>query len=129
MRLEDNFSFALLARLTPGFVGADLMSLTREAALIAVNRYNTLAILPLDHYAVSMFSEGPASSYLCAHKHRKTVWLKRIWFLWIWDMHLAPILSCPKPLSFSPSVIVRGNLTVHSRGRGGTPISFRGFKK
>ena len=28
----------MLARLTPGFVGADLMSLTREAALIAVNR-------------------------------------------------------------------------------------------
>ena len=57
LRLEDDFSFAVLARLTPGFVGADLMSLTREAALIAVNRYNTLAILPLDHFAVSMFSE------------------------------------------------------------------------
>lgn len=38
LRLEDSFDFASLARLTPGFVGADLMSLTREAALIAVNR-------------------------------------------------------------------------------------------
>ncbi|XP_078349901.1 nuclear valosin-containing protein-like [Oculina patagonica] len=38
LRLEDEFPFAMLARLTPGFVGADLMSLTREAALIAVNR-------------------------------------------------------------------------------------------
>lgn len=38
LRLEDNFCFSVLARLTPGFVGADLMSLTREAALIAVNR-------------------------------------------------------------------------------------------
>ncbi|XP_020604355.1 nuclear valosin-containing protein-like [Orbicella faveolata] len=49
LRLEEDFSFALLARLTPGFVGADLMSLTREAALIAVNRYNTSTILPLDY--------------------------------------------------------------------------------
>lgn len=38
LKLEEDFSFAVLARLTPGFVGADLMSLTREAALIAVNR-------------------------------------------------------------------------------------------
>ncbi|CAH3027923.1 unnamed protein product [Porites evermanni] len=38
LKLEQDFSFAVLARLTPGFVGADLMSLTREAALIAVNR-------------------------------------------------------------------------------------------
>lgn len=49
LRLEEDFSFALLARLTPGFVGADLMSLTREAALISVNRYNTSTILPLDY--------------------------------------------------------------------------------
>ena len=39
LRLEDSFDFVSLARLTPGFVGADLMSLTREAALIAVNRW------------------------------------------------------------------------------------------
>ncbi|XP_015750911.1 PREDICTED: nuclear valosin-containing protein-like [Acropora digitifera] len=38
LRLDEDFSFESLARLTPGFVGADLMSLTREAALIAVNR-------------------------------------------------------------------------------------------
>lgn len=38
LRLEENFCFSVLARLTPGFVGADLMSLAREAALIAVNR-------------------------------------------------------------------------------------------
>ena len=43
LRLEENFCFSVLARLTPGFVGADLMSLAREAALIAVNRHdNTL---------------------------------------------------------------------------------------
>ena len=40
LRLDEDFSFESLARLTPGFVGADLMSLTREAALIAVNRWN-----------------------------------------------------------------------------------------
>lgn len=43
LRLEENFCFSVLARLTPGFVGADLMSLAREAALMAVNRHdNTL---------------------------------------------------------------------------------------
>lgn len=39
LKLSDEFSFAVLARLTPGFVGADLMALTREASMIAVNRY------------------------------------------------------------------------------------------
>ncbi|XP_031565403.1 nuclear valosin-containing protein-like [Actinia tenebrosa] len=38
LKLSDEFSFAMLARLTPGFVGADLMALTREASMIAVNR-------------------------------------------------------------------------------------------
>ena len=101
LRLEDKFSFALLARLTPGFVGADLMSLTREAALIAVNRYNTLAILPLDHFSVSMFSEVTLATSAHTNVERQyTLWLKRIWFLRMWGMHLAPILSCPKPLPF-----------------------------
>lgn len=41
--LEDNipdesFDYKLLARKTPGFVGADIRSLTKEAAVIAINR-------------------------------------------------------------------------------------------
>ncbi|XP_017773793.1 PREDICTED: nuclear valosin-containing protein-like isoform X2 [Nicrophorus vespilloides] len=38
LKLEDNFDFSSLAKFTPGFVGADLMALTREAALAAVSR-------------------------------------------------------------------------------------------
>ena len=40
MRLEDrkDFNFKLLARKTPGYVGADVRSLTKEAAVIAINR-------------------------------------------------------------------------------------------
>jgi ribosome biogenesis ATPase len=34
----NTFDFKLLARKTPGFVGADIRSLTKEAAVIAINR-------------------------------------------------------------------------------------------
>lgn len=38
LKLGEDFDFQLLARLTPGYVGADLMALSREAAMCAVNR-------------------------------------------------------------------------------------------
>ncbi|XP_032491529.1 nuclear valosin-containing protein-like isoform X2 [Phocoena sinus] len=38
VRLAETFHFRHLAHLTPGFVGADLMALCREAAMCAVNR-------------------------------------------------------------------------------------------
>ncbi|TMW58326.1 hypothetical protein Poli38472_011914 [Pythium oligandrum] len=38
MKLSGDFDFKAIARKTPGFVGADLVSLTKEAAVIAVNR-------------------------------------------------------------------------------------------
>ena len=38
LRLAPDLSFGYLARMTPGYVGADLMSLAREAAITAVNR-------------------------------------------------------------------------------------------
>ncbi|KAJ3109829.1 hypothetical protein HDU97_000059 [Phlyctochytrium planicorne] len=38
LRLEGNFNFRRLARLTPGYVGADLGALTAEAGMIAVKR-------------------------------------------------------------------------------------------
>ncbi|KAF9074945.1 ribosome biogenesis ATPase RIX7 [Rhodocollybia butyracea] len=38
MRLEGNFDFAALAKATPGYVGADLSSLTAAAGIIAVKR-------------------------------------------------------------------------------------------
>ncbi|NXY81052.1 NVL protein, partial [Alcedo cyanopectus] len=38
LKLPERFEFHRLARLTPGFVGADLMALCREAAMCTVNR-------------------------------------------------------------------------------------------
>ncbi|OQS07963.1 ribosome biogenesis ATPase RIX7 [Thraustotheca clavata] len=41
MRLAGDIDFKDLARRTPGYVGADLVSLTKEAAVLAVNRVFT----------------------------------------------------------------------------------------
>lgn len=38
LKLESDFDFELLSSLTPGYVGADLLALTREAAMVAVDR-------------------------------------------------------------------------------------------
>lgn len=38
LKLPKDFDYQELARLTPGYVGADLMALCREAAMSAVNR-------------------------------------------------------------------------------------------
>lgn len=38
LKVTEEFDFKQLARLTPGYVGADLMALCREAAMCAVNR-------------------------------------------------------------------------------------------
>jgi ribosome biogenesis ATPase len=38
MKLNGDFDFKLLARRTPGYVGADVSSLAKEAAVIAINR-------------------------------------------------------------------------------------------
>lgn len=47
MRLDGAFDFRTIARRTPGFVGADLVSLTKEAAVIAVNRiFSTMLAKP-----------------------------------------------------------------------------------
>jgi ribosome biogenesis ATPase len=38
MRLSGDFDLGEIARITPGYVGADLASLTKEAAVLAINR-------------------------------------------------------------------------------------------
>ena len=38
IKLEDNFNYNKISQLTPGYVGADLNSLVREAAMLAVNK-------------------------------------------------------------------------------------------
>ena len=41
MTLGGDVDFSLIAKKTPGFVGADLSSLTKEAAVVAINRIFT----------------------------------------------------------------------------------------
>ena len=38
LRLAGDFDFKLIAQRTPGFVGADLQALTKEAAAVAIKR-------------------------------------------------------------------------------------------
>jgi len=46
MKVDDNdLNYKLLAKKTPGFVGADVRSLTKEAAVIAINRIFCLDLL------------------------------------------------------------------------------------
>ncbi|XP_013409877.1 nuclear valosin-containing protein-like [Lingula anatina] len=48
LRLSEDFDYLYLAKNTPGFVGADLMALSREAAMTAVNRvFNDLQSEPV----------------------------------------------------------------------------------
>lgn len=39
LTLSSEFDYESIAKNTPGYVGADLTALTREAAMLAVNRY------------------------------------------------------------------------------------------
>nr|XP_026693707.1 nuclear valosin-containing protein-like isoform X3 [Ciona intestinalis] len=54
MKLSDDVNFGLIARLTPGFVGADILSLCREAAMqtvarvLNINKTNTESNILLD---------------------------------------------------------------------------------
>jgi ribosome biogenesis ATPase len=45
MRVEGSLDYKVLARKTPGFVGADLRSLTKEAAVIAIKRIFRMDLL------------------------------------------------------------------------------------
>lgn len=45
MRVEGSLDYKVLARKTPGFVGADLRSLTKEAAVIAIQRIFNMDLL------------------------------------------------------------------------------------
>ena len=46
MRLCGNIDFRMLAKKTPGFVGADIRSLTKEAGVIAINRIFKHVLIP-----------------------------------------------------------------------------------
>lgn len=57
LRLEENFDFGLLAKLTPGFVGADLQALAREAAIHAINEL----LKPVEPKPVAGKTEEPVT--------------------------------------------------------------------
>jgi ribosome biogenesis ATPase len=55
LRLQGDFDFSRLAKLTPGYVGADLKALTSEAGMIAVQRiFETLGQEDSNDMDVSM---------------------------------------------------------------------------
>ncbi|XP_063048322.1 nuclear valosin-containing protein-like isoform X2 [Engraulis encrasicolus] len=60
LRLPEDFNYQQLARLTPGYVGADLMALCREAAMSAVNR------VLLEHQETSLAASATANAIVTA---------------------------------------------------------------
>jgi SpoVK/Ycf46/Vps4 family AAA+-type ATPase len=63
LRLAGDFDFKLIAQRTPGFVGADLQALTKEAAAIAIKRiFAQLGALPHPGAAVEDLLEAGAVS-------------------------------------------------------------------
>ncbi|KAM8860325.1 nuclear valosin-containing protein-like isoform 2-T3 [Spinachia spinachia] len=58
LKLQEDFDYQQLARLTPGYVGADLMALCREAAMSAVSRV-LLEIGGRSHSSASEPSRSP----------------------------------------------------------------------
>ena len=56
MRVEGDLDYGMLAKKTPGFVGADVRSLTKEAAVVAINRIFKL----LNDHDVDMMSPDQA---------------------------------------------------------------------
>lgn len=61
MTLGGDVDFQQIAKKTPGFVGADLSSLTKEAAVVAINRiFTRLRASPESHGATSSAADTDA---------------------------------------------------------------------
>jgi len=71
MRLSGDFDFHEIARLTPGFVGADLNAVAKEAAVIAVNRVFS-ELIPESSNASALEQRTMASEHLKQHDGRFT---------------------------------------------------------
>eukprot|EP01032_Pedospumella_encystans_P012446 gene12446-14400_t len=61
MRLSSSVDFKALGKLTPGFVGADLQSLTREAGMLAVSRIVQQGLLESTVIPVAIATESETS--------------------------------------------------------------------
>ena len=66
LRLEGEFDFAQVAAKTPGFVGADLTALVKEAAAIAVTRIFSELQAVAEVHICPLPSTSPIPIY-CAH--------------------------------------------------------------
>uniref|UniRef100_A0A8C6KWC1 Nuclear VCP like n=1 Tax=Nothobranchius furzeri TaxID=105023 RepID=A0A8C6KWC1_NOTFU len=80
--LPEDFDYQQLARLTPGYVGADLMALCREAAMAAVNRVLLKAREPLQEQAqnctpaaVTDPAPSPGPDLLTSHHLQGELWI------------------------------------------------------
>jgi len=61
LRLAGDFDFKLIAQRTPGFVGADLQALTKEAAAVAIKRiFSQLGAVPPPVAAVGDLMDAEA---------------------------------------------------------------------
>ena len=68
LRLAGDFDFQLIAQRTPGFVGADLQALTKEAAAVAIKRiFSRLGALPPPGAAVEDLMDAGAVGYPWPH--------------------------------------------------------------
>ena len=76
LRLAGDFDFKLIAQRTPGFVGADLQALTKEAAAVAIKRiFSQLGALPPPAAAVGdLMDAGTVRSRQDAVSHMHSVW-------------------------------------------------------
>ncbi len=63
LRLAGDFDFKLIAQRTPGFVGADLQALTKEAAAVAIKRiFSQLGAVPPPTAAVEDLMDAQAEA-------------------------------------------------------------------
>ena len=58
LRLSGDFDFSKVAHKTPGFVGADLHALVKEAAVLAINRIFQSLYLPRSQQSVENPDKG-----------------------------------------------------------------------
>ena len=79
LRLAGDFDFKLIAQRTPGFVGADLQALTKEAAAIAIKRiFAQLGAPPQSEPAAEdMMEAGAVSLWACSFETICASWSQR----------------------------------------------------
>ncbi|XP_051937001.1 nuclear valosin-containing protein-like isoform X2 [Hippocampus zosterae] len=70
LKMPEDFDYGKLARLTPGYVGADLMALCREAAMNAVNRVLLVGKVPEKSKISILSSDLPLGTEASSPRNR-----------------------------------------------------------